>query len=164
MCINKLHLRFNEIFTAFDKLKLIQNSISDSNYSRCGRTDTGVSAICQVISCRLRANCKLTENLPTESIILTVKVLERNELDDKLYLRGLNGVLPSDIRIISWCHVSNEFNARFDCISRTYKYYMPSKGLDLNVRLFFCIKLMNNSSKLFKGNHDFRNLCKKQRF
>ena len=45
-----------------------------------------------------------------------------NELN---YVKYLNGVLPEDIRAISWAPVDNEKSARFDCTRRIYRYYFP---------------------------------------
>ena len=44
-----------EIFQALTKTRLIENR-ETANYSRCGRTDKGVSAFGQVISIDLRSN------------------------------------------------------------------------------------------------------------
>lgn len=41
------------------------------------------------------------------------------------YVQMLNGVLPSSIRCIAWAPVSEGKSARFDCISRAYRYYFP---------------------------------------
>jgi hypothetical protein len=44
----------------------------------------------------------------------------KEELD---YALLLNGVLPPDIRVLGWAAVPLDFNARFSCVGRTYKYY-----------------------------------------
>ncbi|KAJ8264560.1 hypothetical protein GJAV_G00150700 [Gymnothorax javanicus] len=44
------------------------------------------------------------------------------------------------------------FSARFDCQSRTYRYYFPRGDLD--------VELMSEAAKRYEGTHDFRNLCK----
>lgn len=71
------------------------------------------------------------------------------ELD---YVRMLNGVLPATIRIISWQPVSPEFNARFSCAARTYRYFFHADQLDLG-------RMQRAASQLI-GSHDFRNFCK----
>lgn len=48
----------------------------------------------------------------------------------------LNSLLPKDIRIIAWSPVKEGFSARFDCNSRTYKYWFPRGGLDVDVSTF----------------------------
>ena len=45
-----------------------------------------------------------------------------------------------------------DFSARFDCTSRTYKYYFPRGDLDL-------VKL-NEGGQHLLGEHDYRNFCK----
>uniref|UniRef100_A0A0E0NVU7 tRNA pseudouridine synthase n=1 Tax=Oryza rufipogon TaxID=4529 RepID=A0A0E0NVU7_ORYRU len=48
----------SEIFKALERAKLLVGSRKESCYSRCGRTDKGVSATGQVISLFLRSNIK----------------------------------------------------------------------------------------------------------
>ncbi|ESO04967.1 hypothetical protein HELRODRAFT_99303 [Helobdella robusta] len=64
----------------------------------------------------------------------------------------LNKVLPSDIRVIAWTPVRDDFSARFDCKQRTYRYFFPKGTLN--------IKKMRIASSYLIGQHDFRNLCK----
>ncbi|TNN03494.1 hypothetical protein fugu_000523 [Takifugu bimaculatus] len=64
----------------------------------------------------------------------------------------LNRVLPQDIRILDWAPAEEGFSARFDCQSRTYRYYFPRGALNL--------ELMADAAKRYEGKHDFRNLCK----
>lgn len=47
------------------------------------------------------------------------------------YVKMLNRVLPQDIRILDWAPVTEGFSARFDCQSRTYRYYFPRGSLDV---------------------------------
>ncbi|KAJ7524000.1 hypothetical protein O6H91_18G072300 [Diphasiastrum complanatum] len=47
-----------ELFTALEKTKLLLGERSEANYSRCGRTDKGVSATGQVIALYLRSGQK----------------------------------------------------------------------------------------------------------
>lgn len=133
-----------ELFSAFEKTRLIQDRHS-CEYTRCGRTDRGVNALGQVIALVVRSNLSegvgvLPNNIPTK---------HTQEID---YLKMLNGVLPPDIRIIGWCPVPKQFNARFSCIYRKYKYYFIKGDLD--------IKLMDDASKQFIGSHNFINFCK----
>ncbi|XP_007558425.1 tRNA pseudouridine(38/39) synthase isoform X2 [Poecilia formosa] len=57
-----------------------------------------------------------------------------------------------DIRILGWAAAEQGFSARFDCQSRTYRYYFPRGSLD--------VELMADAAKRYEGTHDFRNLCK----
>uniref|UniRef100_A0A1A9V3C5 Uncharacterized protein n=1 Tax=Glossina austeni TaxID=7395 RepID=A0A1A9V3C5_GLOAU len=47
----------------------------------------------------------------------------------------MNRVLPKNIRCISWMPIQNHlFSARFDCITRTYRYFFPKGNLNITVR------------------------------
>ena len=62
-------------------------------YSRCGRTDKGVSALRQLVALRLRAAAPGAEALD--------------------YVALLNRQLPQDIRVLSWRPAPEGFSARF---------------------------------------------------
>jgi len=64
-----------------------------------GRTDAGVHALGQVVSCDVHWDA------------------EPQRLG-----HALNGVLPSDIRVMRCERAEPEFNARFDAVSREYRY------------------------------------------
>ena len=49
------------------------------------------------------------------------------------YLKMLNRVLPQDIRVLDWAPAADGFSARFDCQSRTYRYYFPRGALDVGL-------------------------------
>eukprot|EP01102_Stenamoeba_stenopodia_P019675 TRINITY_DN7482_c0_g1_i1.p1 TRINITY_DN7482_c0_g1~~TRINITY_DN7482_c0_g1_i1.p1 ORF type:complete len:520 (+),score=119.84 TRINITY_DN7482_c0_g1_i1:25-1560(+) len=121
-------------------------------YSRCGRTDKGVSAFGQVVALHLRSNLIQEDigvvSLPTNAGGSTAKP-NRKEND---YASILNGLLPDDIRIIGWAPVPLNFNARFSCLYRTYKYYFLASGMNIDK--------MKEAAKLLVGDHDFRNFCK----
>lgn len=77
---------------------------------------------------------------------------EKAKLLEIPYAQVLNKLLPSEIRIIAWAPVDQEFDARFNCLNRTYKYYFPVANVDVG--------LMNHAAQKFVGKHDFRNFCK----
>lgn len=54
--------------------------------------------------------------------------------DEIRYPSLLNRVLPSGIRAIAWAPVNESFSSRFDCKQRTYHYYFPKAGLNIDVR------------------------------
>lgn len=137
------------LFEALLKTKLIQDR-QTSNYHRCGRTDKGVSAFSQVISIDLRSN-QFGGGLGV-TVPPGVEDKAKAVSDELPYVKMLNRVLPQDIRILQWAPVETGFSARFDCKSRTYRYYFP-RG-DLNV------DIMAEAAKRYEGTHDFRNLCK----
>ncbi|SAM09648.1 hypothetical protein [Absidia glauca] len=119
----------HQLFEALDHCKLISPGV-DNDYSRCGRTDKGVSGLGQVIALNVRRY-----NTPIMP-----------------YVETLNRVLPQDIRIVAWSPVAPTFNARFDCVSRTYRYMFLRDTLDLDA--------MRLAASHLIGIHDFRNFCK----
>lgn len=141
------------LFAALYKACLVENR-AKSNYSRCGRTDKGVSAFSQVVSLDVRSN--LAEGLGVIVSGDREKVQKRigrtKEFSEISYAHILNKLLPPEIRIIAWMPVEQEFDARFSCLHRTYKYFFPAANLD--------IEIMNCAAQKFVGKHDFRNFCK----
>lgn len=112
-------------------------------YSKCGRTDRGVSAFGQVIGLRVRSARPKSASPSCYSILETSEGEKRqvdhatantegldggekwDDIADELpYLQILNNVLPGDIRILAWCpHPPLGFDARFSCRERRYKYF-----------------------------------------
>jgi tRNA pseudouridine38/39 synthase len=121
-------------------------------YSKCGRTDRGVSAFGQVIGIRVRSNRPLPKQKPKNAVSSEVAEEVRdggvslagweqegnekdgepaksfNDLTDELpYIQLLNRVLPPDIRIYAWCpNPPADFSARFSCKERRYKYFFTN--------------------------------------
>ena len=60
---------------------------------------------------------------------------ETSEAEELPYCKILNGLLPSDIRVLAWSPVTNDFSARFSCRRRTYKYWFPQGDLNVEVRV-----------------------------
>jgi tRNA pseudouridine38/39 synthase len=131
------------VLEAMAKCRLIPSiSLQEIQFSRCGRTDRGVSAMNQVISLRVRSNLTPEEQQDPSN--------DPRELD---YLNILNSLLPSDVKMHSLCLRPPEgFDARFSCISRHYKYIFHGADLD--------IEAMNIAAGYYEGEHDFRNFCK----
>lgn len=105
---------------------------SPAKFSRCGRTDKGVSALGNAMSLLVRG--------------------AKEGQEDLQYSNMLNRVLPAEVRIVAWAYVPDTFDARFSCISRTYRYFFATEGRDLG-------RMQQAAAKLL-GEHDFRNLCK----
>ena len=134
----------HHIFKALRKVKLVPEDAKpeDLGYSRCGRTDKGVSALSQVVTVRVRSGARVDAELPQPSL----------ELD---YCGVMNRVLPDDIQVLGWSPVGEDFNARFSCQNREYRYHLCSPGgapLDL--------ERMQEAGRSLLGEHDFRNFCK----
>jgi tRNA pseudouridine38/39 synthase len=125
------------LLKAFQELRLIRDRAS-CDFSRCGRTDTGVSAVHQVIALNVRLS--------------TQKVGSSKEINGSLidFVKILNKRLPEDIRVLGWQQVSNDFNARFSCKWRQYHYFFPTRNLNLDE--------MSDATSFLIGEHDFYNL------
>jgi tRNA pseudouridine38/39 synthase len=105
-------------------------SIEKSNYSRCGRTDAGVSATGNVFNLNLRY--KENENMD--------------------YLKIINNILPKDIIIWAKADVEKSFDSRFCCLYREYKYFFLKKNMN--------IELIKKAAAKLQGCHNFKNFCK----
>ncbi|KNC74916.1 hypothetical protein SARC_12548, partial [Sphaeroforma arctica JP610] len=171
----------SHLFEALEKTCLVENR-DTCQYNRCGRTDKGVSAFAQTVSINVRTKLTNPRGLITaESVVregpppeveqpplpetedatpaATATIIASDtaavyddDADELCFVRMLNGVLPRDIRVTAWAPVSDDFNARFDCSSRTYKYYFISTGLN--------VPAMDEAASHLVGTHDFRNFCK----
>lgn len=116
----------------------------DCSFSRCGRTDKGVSALRQVISLRVRSLLTPEEQADSSNDI--------REID---YLQILNQLLPDEIRLYEISlRPPKDFDARFSCHYRHYKYFFNSSANGLDV------DRMSEAASNFLGEHDFRNFCK----
>lgn len=113
-------------------------------YSKCGRTDRGVSAFGQVIGIRLRSNAPIStkrsgsDDEKLESAEMAGNGMDAAEPEEEYsdfhpiseelpYVYMLNMLLPPDIRILAWCPFPPEgFDARFSCLERRYKYFFTN--------------------------------------
>ncbi|AJV22133.1 Deg1p [Saccharomyces cerevisiae YJM1332] len=131
------------ILEAMNKCKLVPSMVlQDYKFSRCGRTDKGVSAMNQVISLEVRSN--LTDEEQRDPT---------NDSREIPYVHVLNQLLPDDIRISAVClRPPPNFDARFSCVHRHYKYIFNGKNLN--------IEKMSKAASYFVGERDFRNFCK----
>ncbi|XP_052820835.1 uncharacterized protein LOC128246600 isoform X3 [Mya arenaria] len=144
------HTIERELFEALIKCKLIESKES-ACYSRCGRTDKGVSAFGQVVSLDVRSNLLSGVGVKVREG-MTAHERPGDKTTEIRYCHVLNRNLPRDIRVLAWAPIDPDFSARFSCRRRTYKYFFP-KG-DLN------ILLMEEAGKKLIGEYDFRNFCK----
>jgi tRNA pseudouridine38-40 synthase len=109
----------------------------------CGRTDTGVHAKCYFAH------------------------FEMEEEPDIELVYKLNSVLPSDIAIEECKKADDDFHARFDAVSREYRYFIHFKKNPflINQSYFVSKKLdverMNKACEILKEYEDFASFCKK---
>lgn len=114
------------------------------NVVGCSRTDSGVHAN------------MFCFNMRTQKDIDTFKIT-----------RSLNAVLPEDISVISCEEVGYDFHARYDCVSKQYKYLIwNSKQRNpfyvnraLQYPFEMDIDLLNKEAQSFLGTHDFSAFC-----
>lgn len=105
-----------------------------------GRTDAGVHALGQA------AHFQLEHAIPTDGL-----------------LRGLNTMLPEDIRVRQVEEAPPEFHARYSARSKTYRYHLERAPVPLPFRSRFTVHhprdldraSLEEAASLFLGEHDF---------
>lgn len=108
--------------------------------SASGRTDKGVHALNQVAT-----------------------FISDNDLDEHKFLNSLNKMVPNSIYFKSIKKVSDKFDARFSAKSKIYLYRINIKEYNPFMRSYetlikdLDIKKMEECSKLFIGEHNFKN-------
>jgi tRNA pseudouridine38/39 synthase len=161
-----------ELLKALEKVHLVEHGkgFEGCFYSRCGRTDRGVSGEGQVVNLYVRSQRKegrgwkaperaesdIQEHVSTETMDepdAKPRKPRKEHENEFSYPRLLNGVLPPSIRVLAWAPVDEGFDSRYSCTYRHYKYPFHLDGtLDLS--------LMREAAGSFIGTHDFRNFCK----
>ena len=117
------------------------------DYTKCGRTDKGVSAFGQVVGLRVRSNRPvpgsregqtpngIEPNKGTNHEAVEEEAHDTDEAerpfhpvkDEIPYVHILNRLLPLDIRVLAWCSdLPDDFNARFSCRERRYRYFFTN--------------------------------------
>ena len=114
------------------------------DYTKCGRTDKGVSAFGQVIGLRVRSHRPLSSKQKDETTGSKQDSFDSERktslygsddvepvfdpvMDELPYGQILNNILPSDIRVLAWCSdLPQDFSARFSCRERRYRYFFTN--------------------------------------
>jgi len=115
---------------------------ADINIVGQGRTDSGVHALAQV------AHADLPEKYNADKITSAMKSL-----------------LPADVALLAITPTDTDFNARFDAISRTYRYQVSQRPSPLLRHMCWFVfqhvnlTLLNKCAQLVLGEHDFVNFC-----
>jgi tRNA pseudouridine38-40 synthase len=109
-----------------------------------GRTDAGVHARGQVVTCRIRSD----DSLPS-------------------LLKGLNALLPPDIRVQSVEQVPESFHARTSARTRVYRYFLNLRQTALLRNYGWYVggyqldtNLLDACARQILGKHDFTSFCK----
>jgi len=107
-----------------------------------GRTDAGVHAKAQA------AHADLPESF------------QKQEL-----LHAMKGLLPHDVALIDAERVKPDFHARFDAVSRSYKYFLIGRKAPLFRKHAWCCsyplddEILSGLAGEIAGEHDFLNFC-----
>ena len=112
-----------------------------------GRTDAGVHALDQVV----------TFDTP-------------RSLDEEALRASLNGLCKPHIVVSDVRAVADDFDARFSCTGRSYRYRVLNRRLPDPFRLAYTwriaqrldVEVMNESGRLLLGTHDFSSFCRRQ--
>eukprot|EP01112_Ceratiomyxa_fruticulosa_P005999 TRINITY_DN1679_c0_g1_i3.p1 TRINITY_DN1679_c0_g1~~TRINITY_DN1679_c0_g1_i3.p1 ORF type:complete len:490 (-),score=101.08 TRINITY_DN1679_c0_g1_i3:265-1734(-) len=176
------------LFAALKKTCLI-TAIDESNYSRCGRTDKGVSAFGQVIALYLRSNLTEGEGIIDESKTENNDINNNNNNDSNETAKSDGIVVESDSGPSSKkINVKNQNQKKSKPQNEIDYAYVLNRVLPPEIRViawtpvkmdfsarFSClyrtykyffvlngmdIGAMLNAGKRFLGEHDFRNFCK----
>jgi len=113
-----------------------------------GRTDAGVHALNQVVSFEL----------PEPAF---------NQEQCAQIMRSLNALTPPDITVKDLHPAKQGFSARFDALSREYRYYIFNKPYPPTFAKDFAWHLpqnldtiaLKNATQYLLGEHDFRSFC-----
>ena len=105
-----------------------------------GRTDAGVHALGMV------ANYHTEANIPCQG-----------------FVKGLNSMLPTDIRVLEACEVETDFHARRNAKAKTYWYNFSDSPVQLPTERFYAahfsvdldFEAMLSSLVYLTGTHDF---------
>jgi tRNA pseudouridine38-40 synthase len=124
--------------------RLLQHSV---HITGCSRTDAGVHAR------EFCFNVRTSSPIPCDG-----------------FIRGLNALLPHDIAVHSCAEVDDEFHARYSALAKTYAYLLNTSGIrDVFARNLvhhhfgrrsLDLGSMNDSARLYLGEHDFSAYCK----
>lgn len=124
-------------------------------WSRSSRTDKGVSSLCTVVSAR----CEIDPDLWNE------------DAEGRDVAREISKYLPNDVRCFAVYNTPKSFQARRECVMRTYEYLLPARVLDLmdaddadagakSERL----ERFRMALKAFEGAHPFHNYTKRAQY
>lgn len=126
---------------------------SKLGWSRSSRTDKSVHSLATVVSMKMECNVSSFEHDPCGIGIAN----------------AINSHLPPSIRVFSVQRVTKNFNARGECIRRTYVYHLPAHvlgirdtGRPLEGKEAEIMKALADAWSMFQGNHAFHNYTKRR--
>jgi len=107
-----------------------------------GRTDAGVHALGQVAHF----------------------VFDSDRFSTQIFRKGLNSLLPQDIRVMEVFKVADDFHAQRSAVKKQYSYYFQQGSTALPqwmdtswwIQKTLNVEAMNEALSLLKGEHDFK--------
>ena len=122
-------------------------------WSRSSRTDKGVSSLCTVVSLRAEIDPEVW-----------TKDVEARET-----AREITKHLPEDVECFAVYNTPKSFQARRECIMRTYEYLLPARVLDLERGVLDAsdaerLELFSKALAAFVGAHPFHNYTKRKQY
>lgn len=173
----------NLLFRALQTNFMLPQNIEPQvvQFSRCGRTDAGVSGCGQVISFWIRAKSSpITFNNLKARLIAKKEHQQAGKEDDQKtnafnvtphacehpewalknninYVEVINKSLPLAIRCTGVAFVAEDFDARFAAKARAYRYFLPIEAVN-----GLSPAQVEDLAQIFVGEHDFRNLCQQK--
>ena len=131
--------------------------------------------ICKYQSCTISAASRTDSGVHAQGQV--VKITVAIAIESEKLLRGMNSLLPDDIRILQCEPCAAEFNPNRDSKSKEYHYYFCTDPIHNPVLNDFVahissdskasttgpldIELMQRACKLFIGGHDFYNFARR---
>lgn len=138
------------IFRAGGILPSNRGQLSKVGWSRSSRTDKSVHSLATVVGLKMEVQPGSFDDDP-EGIALAAAV---------------NAHLPPEVRVFSIQRVNKSWNARSECIRRTYSYYLPAAVLGLALdggdRDAQRLALLAAAWQRFEGTHPFHNYTKRR--
>ncbi|KAL4422713.1 hypothetical protein ABPG75_008910 [Micractinium tetrahymenae] len=138
------------IFRAGGILPSNRGQLSKVGWSRSSRTDKSVHSLATVVGLKMEVQPESFDSDP-----------EGSEL-----AAAINAHLPPEVRVFSIQRVSKSWNARSECIRRTYSYYLPASALGLALdggeRDAQRLALLAAAWQRYEGTHPFHNYTKRR--
>ena len=118
-------------------------------WSRSSRTDKGVSSLCTVVSARAEIDPDVWDA----------------DVEARATAKEITKYLPNDIECFAVYNTPKSFQARRECIMRTYEYLLPARVLDAELEGGEArIEAFQNALRAFEGAHPFHNYTKRSQY
>ncbi|PSC73076.1 tRNA pseudouridine synthase [Micractinium conductrix] len=138
------------IFKAGGILASNRGQLSKVGWSRSSRTDKSVHSLSTVIGMKMEVPVEAFDADPEGQELAAV----------------VNSHLPPEVRVFSIQRVSKSWNARSECIRRTYNYWLPASALGLALDGGEAdaarMALLRAAWERFQGTHPFHNYTKRR--